>query len=57
MKYKNQSADIYNFNQGIILANDIVPKFRPSFQSFNAVRILIKKSVIYRKKHSRINIF
>ena len=23
MKYKNQSADIYNFNQGIILANDI----------------------------------
>lgn len=52
MKYKNQSADIYNFNQGIILANDIVPKFRPSFQSFNASNVfLIKKNLQFIEKN------
>jgi hypothetical protein len=58
MKYKNQSADIYNFNQGIILANDIVPKFRPSFQSFNASNVfLIKKNLRFIEKNNPELIF
>lgn len=51
IKYKNQSADIYNFNQGLILANDMIPKFRPSFQSFNASNVfLIKKNLEFIEK-------
>lgn len=52
IKYKNQSADIYNFNQGIVLANNIIPKFRPSFQSFNASNVfLIEKNLQFIKKN------
>ena len=48
--YSNKVVDIYNYNQGIVIANETIPGFRPQFQSFNASNsFLIEKNLNHLK--------